>query len=143
MKLLSRFGAMLLALALLCALTVPAFAATINDTTIDHDAKCALTLYKYDITAAEADGFVPGSVVSTGQSDSSAEAALAPYAVQGVEFTYVRIADLITYSFQESGGYGRNSSFLQNKKAGALTPLLHMRLLPSQLQGLPALRTIR
>ena len=103
--LITRLGAMLLALCLLCSLVPAALAATVDNAAIDQGADCSLTLYKYNITAAEADGFVPGSFVSTGQEDSGAEAALAPYAIPGVEFTYLKMAELTTYSYQEAGGY--------------------------------------
>ena len=103
--LITRLGAMLLALCLLCSLVPAALAATVDNAAIDQGADCSLTLYKYDITAAEADGFVPGSYVSTGQADSGAEAALAPYAIEGVEFTFLKVAELTTYSYQEAGGY--------------------------------------
>lgn len=105
MKYLKRLGAALLALCLMCALAVPVMAATAENATIDEAAQCSLTLYKYDLTAAEADGYTPGTYVSTGAADPGAEAALAPYAIAGVEFTYVRVADVITYSYQEAGGY--------------------------------------
>lgn len=101
----TRLGAALLALILLCSLIPAAMAATVDNAIVDQGADCSLTLYKYDITAAEADGYAPGSYVSTGQADSGAEAALAPYAIPGVEFTYLKVAELTTYSYQEAGGY--------------------------------------
>ena len=104
MKHLKKLLAWALALCLVLSCVPMAQAATADDAVIDPDAECSLTLYKYDISAAEADGFEPGSMVSAGLA-SSAQTTLAPYAIQGVEFTHLRVADFITYSYQEAGGY--------------------------------------
>lgn len=70
-------------------------AANEADATIDTDRSTSLTLFKYDLTGAEADGaWDAESYVSTGLEDSNVNSALSPYAVQGVEFSYVKIADL-------------------------------------------------
>lgn len=70
-------------------------AANEADATIDTDRSTSLTLFKYDLTGAEADGaWEAESYVSTGLEDSNVNSALSPYAVQGVEFSYVKIADL-------------------------------------------------
>lgn len=79
-----------------------ASAADVANATIDATRTGSITLYKYDITSAERDNaWDKDSYVSTGVADPNGVAALAPYAIQGVEFTYVKIADLITE--QEDG----------------------------------------
>lgn len=63
--------------------------------TIDSGRKASLSLYKYDITAASADGaWDAASYVSTGVQDDAVTDKLAQYAIQGVEFTYLRVADI-------------------------------------------------
>lgn len=53
----SRILALLLAICLIGSLViVPTMAATVDDATIDMDAKCALTIYTYDFTNAAKDG---------------------------------------------------------------------------------------
>ncbi len=84
-----RFTALVLALCLICCMTVFASA----DSTIDQSKTGSLTLYKYDLTSAEADGAWDSSAyVSTGESDQGVIDALAGYAVPGVEFTYIKVA---------------------------------------------------
>lgn len=73
-------------------LMTTAFAA---EPTIDPGKKASLNIYKYDITKASADGaWDAESYVSTGLHDDSVIDKLAKYAVQGVEFTYLRMADI-------------------------------------------------
>lgn len=82
--------------------TLLASAADVANATIDATRTGSITLYKYDITSAERDNaWDKGSYVSTGVADPNGVSALAPYALQGVEFTYVKVADLITE--QENG----------------------------------------
>ena len=72
--------------------------------TIDLGRKASLSLYKYDITAASADGaWDATSYVSTGVQDDAVTDKLAQYAIQGVEFSYLRVASISTYSQRESG----------------------------------------
>ena len=91
-----RAGA--LAMGLCMTLTMFAgsvFAANEPDAVIDTSKPTSLTLFKYDMTSAEEDGaWSRESYVSTGLSDESVNTALSSYAVEGVEFSYVRIADL-------------------------------------------------
>lgn len=89
----------ILAVAVLFSLSVNAFAATVPEATIDYGRKGSLQLYKYDMTTAAEDGvWNTESYVSTGLTDEDVEAALNPYAVQGVEFSYLRVADISTFS---------------------------------------------
>ena len=65
------------------------------ETTIDTSKKASLSIYKYDITKASADGvWDTESYVSTGLHDNAVVDKLSKYAIQGVEFTYLRVADI-------------------------------------------------
>lgn len=91
MKKTKRLWALLLAMVMALGLISTAFAAP----TIDSGRKASLSLYKYDITAASADGaWDAASYVSTGVQDDAVTDKLAQYAIQGVEFTYLRVADI-------------------------------------------------
>lgn len=104
-KLFARLGAIMLAV-VMCFGAVTASAATVPEATIDPDRLTSLELYKYDYTSAHADGVLnEDTYVSTGLKDSAVESALAPYAIQGVVYTYAKIADIVTYSAQEADGY--------------------------------------
>lgn len=102
MKKTKRLWALLLAMVMALGLISTAFAAP----TIDSGRKVSLSLYKYDITAASEDGaWDAASYVSTGVQDDAVTDKLAQYAIQGVEFTYLRVASISTYSQRESGQY--------------------------------------
>ena len=102
MKKTKRLWALLLAMVMVLGLITTAFAAP----TIDSGRKASLSLYKYDITAASADGaWDAASYVSTGVQDDAVTDKLAKYAIQGVEFSYLRVASISTYSQRESGQY--------------------------------------
>ena len=91
MKKTKRLWALFLAVVMALGLITTAFAAP----TIDSGGKASLSLYKYDITAASADGaWDAASYVSTGVQDDAVTDKLAKYAIQGVEFTYLRVADI-------------------------------------------------
>ncbi len=91
MKKTKRLWALLLAMVMALGLISTAFAAP----TIDSGRKASLSLYKYDITAASKDGaWDAASYVSTGVQDDAVTDKLAQYAIQGVEFTYLRVADI-------------------------------------------------
>lgn len=102
MKKTKRLWALFLAVVMALGLITTAFAAP----TIDSGRKASLSLYKYDITAASADGaWDAASYVSTGVQDDTVTDKLAKYAIQGVEFSYLRVASISTYSQRESGQY--------------------------------------
>lgn len=102
MKKTKRLWALLLAMIMALGLVTTAFAAP----TIDSGRKASLSLYKYDITAASADGaWDAASYVSTGVQDDAATDKLAQYAIQGVEFSYLRVASISAYSQRVSGQY--------------------------------------
>ena len=91
MKKTKRLWALLLAVVMALGLITTAFAAP----TIDSSKKASLSLYKYDITAASADGaWDAASYVSTGVQDDAVTDKLAQYAIQGVAFSYLRVADI-------------------------------------------------
>lgn len=90
-----RIVSLLLAALMAIGLMTTAFAATDSAPTIDTSKKASLNIYKYDITTASADGaWDAESYVSTGLHDDAVIDKLAKYAVQGVEFTYLRVADI-------------------------------------------------
>lgn len=102
MKKTKRLWALLLVMVMALGLITTAFAAP----TIDSGRKASLSLYKYDITAASADGvWDAASYVSTGVQDDAVTDKLAQYAIQGVEFSYLRVASISTYSQRENGQY--------------------------------------
>ena len=95
MKKIHRVLALLLAALMAFGLMTTAFAATDSAPTIDPSKKASLSIYKYDITTASKDGaWDAESYVSTGLNDDAVIDKLAKYAVQGVEFTYLRVADI-------------------------------------------------
>lgn len=91
MKKIHRVLAMLMAAIMALSLITTAFA----EPTIDPAKKASLSIYKYDITKASSDGaWDAESYVSTGLHDDAVVDKLAKYAIQGVEFTYLRVADI-------------------------------------------------
>ena len=113
MKKIHRVLAMLMAAIMALGLITTAFA----EPTIDPGKKASLNIYKYDITMASKDGaWDAESYVSTGLHDGAVIDKLAKYAVQGVEFTCLRVADIAmnneVVDGQRQGGvlYGFDSS---------------------------------
>lgn len=95
MKKIHRVLALLLAALMALGLMTTAFAATDSAPTIDPGKKASLSVYKYDITKAGNDGaWDAESYVSTGLHDDTVIDKLSKYAIQGVEFTYLRVADI-------------------------------------------------
>ena len=91
MKKIHRVLALLMAALMAVGLMTTAFA----EPTIDLAKKASLSIYKYDITKASSDGaWDAESYVSTGLHDDAVVDKLAKYAIQGVEFTYLRVADI-------------------------------------------------
>ena len=136
MKNLKKLFAVLTACMFLLACVPAAFAASVGAATIDTSRTGSLTIYKYDMTNAAKDGvWDVGSYVSTGTFDQAVNDALGGdtestlgnggtshgYAISGVEFTCLKVADITTYS---DGGevlvlYGFN----QAKGAGFLSAI--------------------
>ena len=91
MKKIRRVLTMLMAAIMALGLITTAFA----EPTIDPGKKASLSIYKYDITKASNDGaWDAESYVSTGLHDDAVIDKLSKYAIQGVEFTYLRVADI-------------------------------------------------
>ena len=91
MKKIHRVLALLLAALMAIGLMTTAFA----EPAIDPAKKASLSIYKYDITKASNDGtWDAESYVSTVLHDDAVIDKLSKYAIQGVEFTYLRIADI-------------------------------------------------
>ena len=137
--------AIALCMALLMILTCPigASAAEVADATIDFEQKGSLTIYKIDLTNAEKDGIWDSSYVSTGVYDQNVYDTLIGatrdgdtdnssdlgngeksygYAIKGVEFSYLKIADIVQFS--ESTADGRTENHVEvlygiNKTTGA------------------------
>ena len=91
MKKIHRVLVLLMAALMVIGLMTTAFA----EPTIDPTKEASLSIYKYDITTASAEGVWDAeSYVSTGLHDDAVVDKLAKYAIQGVEFTYLRVADI-------------------------------------------------
>ena len=91
MKKIRRVLALLMAVLMAFGLMTTAFA----EPTIDTSKKASLSIYKYDITKASEDGVWDAeSYVSTGLHDDAVVDKLSKYAIQGVEFTYLKVADI-------------------------------------------------
>ena len=129
----SRALSFLLAMCLLAGLmAIPAFAASVADATIDTTKTGSITLFKYDYTNAKKDGkwdsdnYVSDGEASFGLRSVTATLGSSPredgiddtnevvntlgngdesrgYAIKGVEFTYLKVADITTYSANENG----------------------------------------
>ncbi len=98
--------------------SITALAAPVDEATIDTSRTGSLDIYKYDLTNAEKDGVWDSSYVSTGVKDENGvEAVLGDlsrvsalnangnaygYAIKGVEFTYVYVASIRTFTESEN-----------------------------------------
>ena len=114
-----KIFALLLAILVVSSFSITAFAAPVDEATIDTSRTGSLDIYKFDLTNAEKDGVWDSSYVSTGVKDESGvEAVLGDparvsalnangnaygYAIKGVEFTYVRVATIRTFTESEDG----------------------------------------
>ncbi len=122
MKKFKKILTMCLALMMVLTCVPAAFAAEVDDCLIDEDAKASLTIWKYDWTNAYKDGvWNEDSFISTGWRESYVEEVLGEairegdangnpdnplgngqnsngYAIKGVEFTILRVADIVTFS---------------------------------------------
>ena len=137
MKNFKKAIALCLSLMLILSFPVSASAVEPNDPTenvlIDEDRTGSLTIYKYDITNAKKDGVWDSSYVSTGrydedgvnnilggtnragdndnQSDLGNGEVSYGYAIKGVEFSYLRIADIV--QFTESTADNRTDNHVE------------------------------
>ena len=95
MKKIHRVLALLMAALMAVGLMTTAFAATDSAPTIDPTKEASLSIYKYDITKAGAEGaWDAESYVSTGLHDDAVIDKLSKYAIQGVEFMYLKVANV-------------------------------------------------
>lgn len=112
-----KLFSVIMAALLVLTTTVSAFALMENVSTINTDRTGSFDIYKYDITNAEKDGVWDSSYVSTGVRDPGVEDILGSdtrkssldangevngYAIKGVEFTYLKVADIRTYTEEEN-----------------------------------------
>lgn len=122
MKNLKKFMAVCLCLMLVLSCIPAVSAAEVDDATINEEAACSLTIWKYDWTNALKDGaWTEDSFISTGWRESYVEEKLGSavrkgdadgdmgndlgngqntngYALKGVEFTILRVADIVTFT---------------------------------------------
>lgn len=96
MKKVKTILSLCIALVMCCAFFTTAYAAEPKDAVIDTSKTGSLTVYKYRNSDAETAN--TGSYVSTGKANSDAETALANYAIEGVEFSIVNVAEITTYT---------------------------------------------
>ncbi len=103
-KTISRIFALIMTVCIVLSLACGVSAANATTTPIDYTETASLTLYKYDMTAAVDDGkFNDESYVSTGFPNEAIEERYADYAIEGVEFTCLRLADIANFSEAVSG----------------------------------------
>ena len=117
MKNITKILSLFLALTLLLSFPVAASAAALPDAaTIDESRTGSLTIYKYDLTGAEKDGVWDSSYVSTGVYDETGVNNVLGgnastlgngetgygYAIKGVEFSFVKVADIVQFSESET-----------------------------------------
>lgn len=91
-----NLSTLVLAATMIAAPAINVFADTSD--TIDTSKTASLTIKKYDITAANKAGISTADYIPNGKKNEDAEAALANYKIEGVEFTYYKAADINTIS---------------------------------------------
>ena len=123
MKLLHRLSALAMTAVMALSISGGASAADAATATIDTSRSTSLTIYKYDLTGAENDGVWDSqSYVSTGIADEQINTALSQYAIQGVEFSYRKLADLSIYKGTAADGHQETVplyAFTENTKSGS------------------------
>lgn len=122
-----------LAVLLCMSLAGTAMAAPVEEATIDTTKTGSLTIYKYDLTNAEKDGVwdssyvstgvydqngvndILGGAIRTGDTDNSSDLGNGEvsygYAIKGVEFTYLKVAEVV--QFTESDADGRTDNHVE------------------------------
>ncbi len=129
MKTMKKIFAICLCLVMALSCVPSAFAASVADATIDESKTGSLTIYKYDWTNANKDGVwnedsfistgwresyveqVLGGAVPTGDANGKIDSVLGNgqisngYAIKGVEFTILRIADIVTFTESANDGH--------------------------------------
>lgn len=103
-KRLIKLGAVLSAALVLLSGILSVSAASVPQAVIDTGRKASVSLYKYDFTSAHADGVLgDNTYISTGYADENVENTLMPYAIEGVVFSYAKIADLAVHAETKDG----------------------------------------
>ncbi len=64
------------------------------DTSIDETQTGSITIHKYDLTTALMSGVDTTAFTANGESDEDAEEALSQYAIENVQFTYLKVGDI-------------------------------------------------
>ena len=122
-NILKRLSALAMTAVMAFSISGGVSAADATTATIDTSRSTSLTLYKYDLTGAENDGVWDAeSYVSTGLADEQVNTALSQYAIQGVEFTYRKLADLSIYKGTTADGHQETVplyAFTENTKSGS------------------------
>ena len=122
-NILKRLSALAMTAVMAFSISGGVSAADAATATIDTGRSTSLTLYKYDLTGAENDGvWASQSYVSTGLADEQVNTALSQYAIQGVEFTYRKLADLSIYKGTTADGHQETVplyAFTENTKSGS------------------------
>lgn len=109
---LQRVGAFLMAGVMSATMMLSASAAsvTFGDSVINPDALGSIEVHKYSYTEAAkpaAEGgiaWTEDTYLSTGKTNTQAETALAPYALEGVEYKVKKVGDIKTYSQDTAQG---------------------------------------
>ena len=104
--------ALCLALVLCFGSAISVSAAEVADAPIDETQKGFLTIFKYDLTGSENAGIWDSSYVSTGVADENGvNEAMKNYALEGVEFSFVKVADIV--QFTESTADNRTDNHVE------------------------------
>lgn len=132
MKNLKKLFTLFLVLCLCLSLGTVTLAAPVAEATIDTSRTGSLDIYKYDFTNAAKDGVWDSSYVSTGVYDQTVNDTLGGavragdsdntsdlgngekscgYAIQGVEFTYLKVGEIV--QFTESTADGATSNHVE------------------------------
>ena len=123
MNLLHRLSALAMTAVTAFSISGGVSAADAATATIDTSRSTSLTIYKYDLTGAENDGVWDSqSYVSTGIADEKVNTALSQYAIQGVEFSYRKLADLSIYKGTAADGHQETVplyAFTENTKTNS------------------------
>lgn len=148
----TRLLSFVLCLCVMASLTISVFALdTDTSSVIDTTKTASITIHKIDFTNAVKDGVWNNSYVSTGRQDTQVEDKLINnavragdddtdgiedlgngqssngYAIKGVEFTYLKVADITTFSetaAADDGTVYNNTMVVYGFNSGAALPLL-------------------
>lgn len=115
MKKTKKILALIMALTLICCMSVTAFAA--------EPATASLTIYKYDINKAlDAGVYGAAGYVADGTFNQATVDALDGCAIGDVEFSYLKVADFYTHTVENSGAINAVTlySFEKNERTTAL-----------------------